>query len=543
MKKGAISLSEWCQREQKPQLLALYDRERNPLPPSEIPHSSAKENYQFRCPVCGISWEQTTNKFVCLEAGNYNYIKKRKEITFCPYFRGERISSQYNMATEFPDVLEWWDYKRNPCRPEECSPSTHLKYYLECPDCHYALPQPACIKDRGGIFRCPRCGDGKQQEVTSFNCLEACYPEIAKELDDGRNGGITGKNILPSYNKKLWFVCSNGHHYKARLSNRTYLGRGCPKCNRQFKTSFVEQAICFYLRKCEADLQNGQADPHTGREIDIFLPSCKTALEFNSLYCHTTLPNGQRIKADLEKVYQLAQYYRVYVLLEEGAVLPVQNHPLIHTISVPVFSFSQEKCRKYDDIIYNLMQLLFPTRDSYPNINIMRDHLLILQQYINTTIKGSFEECYPLLAADWHPVKNGALTPSMFRPNVTYKFNWICRRCKKTYRMSMANRLKVNPDTCPFCCHKSRYASPLLCETYPFLKAFWNASLNPTPFSDVSVASEAYGIFELVDGRLVPVKICNLSSWLSSHSSYQVEEYLERQLEKANKLLLSSIEG
>lgn len=44
MKKGTISLSEWCQREQKPQLLALYDRERNPLPPSEIPHSSKEEN-------------------------------------------------------------------------------------------------------------------------------------------------------------------------------------------------------------------------------------------------------------------------------------------------------------------------------------------------------------------------------------------------------------------------------------------------------------------------------------------------------------------
>lgn len=533
MKKGTISLSEWCQREQKPQLLALYDRERNPLPPSEIPHSSAKKKYQFRCQVCGISWEQTTNKFICLEAGSYNVIEKRKEITFCPYCRGKRPSPQHNMAAEFPDVINWWDCERNPCPPEECAPFTHSKYYLKCPECHYALPRPVCIKDRRGIFRCPHCGDGKQQEVTSFNCLEACCPEIAKELDDGRNEGITGKNILPSYKEELWFVCPKGHHYKARLSNRTYRGDGCSVCAKRLKTSFVEQAISFYLKKCDAELQNGQTDPCTGREIDIFLPSCKTALEFNSLYCHMTLHKGRRVKADLEKAYQLAQYYRVYILLEEGAILPVQEHPLIHTITVPVFSFSQENCRKYDDIIYNLMRMLFPKRDSYPSIDIMRDHLLILQQYVTAAIKGSFEERYPLLAADWHPVKNGTLTPSMFRPKVAYQFNWICRSCKKTYRMNMDNRLKVNPDTCPFCCRKSRYKSPLLCETYPFLKSFWNVSLNPIPFSEVSVASEKFGVFELTDGRLAVIKICNLSSWLSSHSSHQVEEYLEKQFEKS----------
>lgn len=134
------------------------------------------------------------------------------------------------------------------------------------------------------------------------------------------------------------------------------------------------------------------------------------------------------------------------------------------------------------------------------------------------------------------------MTYFIFCRKYSNKFNWICRSCKKTYRKSMAERLKGNPDTCLFCCRKSRYKSSRLCETYPFLKPFWNAALNPTPFSEASVATEKFGIFELMDGRLVPVRICNLSAWLFSHPGHQAEEYLERQFEKSQNRLLHSIE-
>lgn len=87
MKKGALSLLEWCKREQKPQLLSLYDCEKNSLSPSEIAFSSPKK-YQFRCPVCGISWEQKPNKLNQFRAGSYNVIKKQPEVTFCPYCKG-----------------------------------------------------------------------------------------------------------------------------------------------------------------------------------------------------------------------------------------------------------------------------------------------------------------------------------------------------------------------------------------------------------------------------------------------------------------------
>ena len=72
----------------------------------------------------------------------------------------------------------------------------------------------------------------------------------------------------------------------------------------------------------------------------------------------------------------------------------------------------------------------------------------------------------------------------------------------------------------------------MLIEEYPFLKAFWNKELNCVPLAQVAVASEKLSIFELLDGRVVPVRICNLSAWLKEHQDHNVEQYLEQQWKK-----------
>lgn len=537
MKKGSRSLEEWCKEHNRPELLALYDRQANPLPPSEVPFSSGKK-CQFRCPVCGIPWPQAPNMLNRLKAWNYNVIKRRSEVTSCPYCAGRRPSPYYNLLTAFPEAKRWWDAERNSTPMDDVLPSSHRAFYLKCPDCHYPLPRPVRIKDRKGALRCPVCGNGRNTEATEANCLSTVYPQIADELDDARNGGITGRTILPTYSEKLWFRCPRGHRYLARVSNRTYLDRGCPICYQRHRTSFAEQAFRFYLQKCAPDVQNGQDDPYTEKNIDLLLPSQKTVIEFNSLYYHTTVNKRRRVSADLGKVYALAQYYRVYVIVEEGAELPLMPHPLVQLISVPVFSLNSKVCRRYDDAILELLRSLFPNRDSYPNIDIMRDQLSILQQYVQVPVKNSFEARYPQLAQDWHPTLNGRLTPSMFAPTVSYKFYWVCRNCGRTYQASMGNRAKVNPDTCPLCCRKSRYKSPLLSETYPFLKGYWSEALNALPFSQAVVASEKFGAFELFDGRIVSVRISDLSAWLYRHPDRGVEEYLTRRWEETRKKFL-----
>lgn len=99
----------------------------------------------------------------------------------------------------------------------------------------------------------------------------------------------------------------------------------------------------------------------------------------------------------------------------------------------------------------------------------------------------------------------------------------------------MANRQKVNPDTCPFCCRKSRYPAPLLGECYPELRNFWNQRLNGISFDEVFVASERIGIFNGPEGQTVPIRICNISNWLWKHPDRCPDEYLRLQVERQDK--------
>ncbi len=65
------------------------------------------------------------------------------------------------------------------------SPSSYqASYLLTCPKCNYQLPKPVRIEDRGMVFLCLICGNGRNTEVTDENCLRTTYPQIADELDD-----------------------------------------------------------------------------------------------------------------------------------------------------------------------------------------------------------------------------------------------------------------------------------------------------------------------------------------------------------------------
>ncbi len=534
MKKDAIPFEDWCRENRKRELLALYDTTANSLAASEIAFSSAKLRW-WRCPVCNTAWQQSTNKINKIKPGRYNVFNKKAAITYCPYCKGERVSPFYNLLTQYPWAGDCWDYERNDSPPQQHAPNTLKKFYIKCNKCGHQPSKPICFQYTVIPFRCPVCSGGKNREVTPQNCLAAKYPVIAKELMDSRNGGITAYDILPSCNDKLWFCCSHGHVYSARVSNRTYLGRGCPHCAARRKTSFTEQAIYHYIRAFCDRVYNNHTEPH-GLSVDIFLPEQRVAIECNSLYYHDTVKPS--LTTDIRKYLSLALYYRVYVLTEsekEYSVIQEMAHPLIHAVWIPMFSHSRTTYARYDQTIYELLRTLFPQQMHYPNINILRDQQKILMQYIHTPIEGNFADVHPDLAADWDTQKNGSLRPDMFPPSPPYIFHWICRTCGKSYTASMRNRTKVNPDTCPYCCQKSRYKSPLLSESFPQLRPYWSDRLNSLPFSEASVASGKIAVFELTDGTIVPCCIGKLSLWLYSHPNDDPAVYLTAKRERLKK--------
>ena len=447
------------------------------------------------------------------------------------------------MITERGWVKEFWDPERNKCdirKLEGFRPDTPKKFCFKCLDCGYRFPKPICPRDISGVLLCPNCGEGRSREVTQENCLAATHPQIAGELADELNGGITGRTIRSTYrDHPLYFRCGRGHVYPAYVDNRARRGDGCPVCSRQKKTSFIEQAILFYIRKCSRNARNGVGV--YGFSADILLEDRKIAVMYDSKYYHCTVKSMKEKEAleKAKKMYlKMAQYFRVYVLTdweEEAEILKKLASPLIIPMVVPCWSYSQKKFGSYNQKIYRLLQDIFPENDSYPNIDIQRDERKILEQYIKAPVKNSFQGLYPDLAKDWDWEQNGSLTPDMFPANSPHRFYFICRTCGRSYLMSISNRRKVKPDTCPACCRKSKYPSTLLCESYPELRHFWNQLLNEIPIERVAVASEKTGIFDGPNGKIVSIQICRFSQWLWKHPDERPENYIRLELERQEK--------
>lgn len=102
---------------------------------------------------------------------------------------------------------------------------------------------------------------------------------------------------------------------------------------------------------------------------------------------------------------------------------------------------------------------------------------------------------YPALAAEWHPTRNGTLSPDATTPGVKRHVWWLCSKCQHEWQAQVASRTRGHG--CPACARRARrkaHSAPKtgqsLAERFPTLAAEWHPTLNGdlTP-SDVGYAS------------------------------------------------------
>lgn len=60
--------------------------------------------------------------------------------------------------------------------------------------------------------------------------LASEHPELAKEWHPSKNGTLNPNHLRPTSNKKVWWMCDDGHEWASSVSNRVN-GRGCPYCS------------------------------------------------------------------------------------------------------------------------------------------------------------------------------------------------------------------------------------------------------------------------------------------------------------------------
>lgn len=65
------------------------------------------------------------------------------------------------------------------------------------------------------------------------------------------------------------------------------------------------------------------------------------------------------------------------------------------------------------------------------DIDILRDEYSIKEQYYIASLKDSLGNLYPNIAKEWHPIKNGNITPYNVLPDTHDLYYWLCPKCGK----------------------------------------------------------------------------------------------------------------
>ena len=61
------------------------------------------------------------------------------------------------------------------------------------------------------------------------NDLATIDPALAAEWHPNKNGAMKAQDVTAVSGREVWWQCSKGHEWKAKISNRHW-GNGCPYC-------------------------------------------------------------------------------------------------------------------------------------------------------------------------------------------------------------------------------------------------------------------------------------------------------------------------
>ena len=123
---------------------------------------------------------------------------------------------------------------------------------------------------------CPVCAD--RTVLSGHNDLATTDRHLLKEWDYKLNKDVLTTQITRNSMKSVWWKCSNGHSWKAKICERTIEEKGCTVCESEYQSVFPQLAISFYARmKGLKTLLN--SDTVIGIPLETYISEEKLAIE------------------------------------------------------------------------------------------------------------------------------------------------------------------------------------------------------------------------------------------------------------------------
>lgn len=307
------------------------------------------------------------------------------------------------------------------------------------------------------------------------------HPSIFEELHPTKNVGVDFSDFYENSGRKVWWKCKNNskHTWKQSITNRTRQGYGCPYCSGRRTLPDDSFAKLFPVIASELHpSKNGDFDPFAVRSksnIKLWW-KCVNDHEWEQSIHDRVRSNG---KCKICKKYENSILHKFPEIAKEwhkeknGTLRPID---VTQSSKVNVWW----KCSK---IPTHEWQMTIATR--------IRNKSVCPKCNNPSKLRGKLPtlDIYdPILSKQWHPTKNGNLTPAAVTPGMSKKVWWVCSKNNEhVWEASISNRVKGRG--CPYCANFRVTPENSLQIRFPEIASQWH----PTKNTDLQLSEVTHG--------------------------------------------------
>ena len=343
-------------------------------------------------------------------------------------------------VADIPRLMEEWLWDRNQeFSPYEVTIGSGKKVWWKCVRGH---EWDDTVLHRSQGRNCPYCSN--HRILLGMNNLFATNPELSAEWDYQRNTDIDPDSVTSGSHARVWWKCSREHSYQSVIRERVK-GDGCPYCsNKKIMSGYND------LQTLNPDIASewnyeknstlGPQDVGAGSIIKVWW-RCEKGHEWPATVVHRTRGNGCpycRNRKVLPGYNDLATVHPELALewnyLRNGKLRPEHCLPA----SGKRVWWICSKGHEWESPILS--------RHQGHNCSLCA----------NQQVEKGYNDLAttnPIIAEEWHPTKNGSLTPYDVVAGTPKKVWWL-GPCGHEWIAQVNNR--NNGQGCSICAKGSR---------------------------------------------------------------------------------------
>ncbi len=338
----------------------------------------------------------------------------------CPYCSGRYATPESSLLALYPKLAEELHPTLNgDLTADHIKPKGDQMVFWQCRK-ETTHVWSAVVKSRVKGNGCPMCSN---RIATSTTSLLARYPELAAEWHPTDNGTLTPDMVVPGSEKRVVWCCRTNpsHVWSALVRNRAVLGSGCPYCAGQRATP--ETSLLVMRPELAAEWHPTANTPLTPEQV---LPNSSKSVVWrcrnNPLHEWKTTINsrasgascpycaGQKATPDTSLLVKYPNLAAEWHLTKNGDLTPDQVFP--GSGLIVWWQCQKDSAHEWQARIQH-------------RANGIGCPFCSGQRATPTT---SLQAVASLLAAEWHPTRNGDLTPSQVKPRSNMIVWWQCHR-------------------------------------------------------------------------------------------------------------------